>query len=88
MKKNSGFTLVELLAVIVILAIIMIIAIPSVLSILQTSKLRSFELFGKKALMETEKKDLEREINSIGSSAGMYVYDIKNDLGINNTGNY
>ena len=29
MKKKNGFTLVELLAVIVILAIIMIIAIPS-----------------------------------------------------------
>ena len=33
MKKRNGFTLVELLAVIVVLAIIMIIAIPAVLDL-------------------------------------------------------
>ena len=80
--KNKGFTLVELLAVIVILAIIMIIAIPSVLSILQTSKISSFDLFGKKAIMETEKKELSQDITSNKNNGGIHVYDIKTDLGI------
>jgi len=44
MKKGkiNGFTLVELLAVIVILAIIMIIAIPSVLNVTEQAKQKSF----------------------------------------------
>ena len=36
--KNKGFTLVELLAVIVILAIIMIIAVPNVTEAMNNSK--------------------------------------------------
>ena len=42
MKNRKGFTLVELLAVIVILAIIMIIAIPSVLGTLTTARQKTF----------------------------------------------
>ena len=42
MKNRKGFTLVELLAVIVILAIIMIIAIPSVLGTLETARQKTF----------------------------------------------
>ena len=42
MKNRKGFTLVELLAVIVILANIMIIAIPSVLGTLETARQKTF----------------------------------------------
>ena len=42
MKDRKGFTLVELLAVIVILAIIMIIAIPSVLNTLEIARKKTF----------------------------------------------
>ena len=42
MKKNKGFTLVELLAVIVILAIIMIIAIPAVLQTMNSARQKTF----------------------------------------------
>lgn len=38
MKKNQGFTLVELLAVIVILAVIALIATPNVLSMIEMAK--------------------------------------------------
>ena len=39
MKNKKGFTLVELLAVIVILAIIMIIAIPAVLQTMESARI-------------------------------------------------
>ncbi|MFA5410175.1 MAG: type II secretion system protein, partial [Bacilli bacterium] len=42
MKKNKGFTLVELLAVIVILAIILAVAIPGIGAIINSSKISSY----------------------------------------------
>ena len=45
MKKKNGFTLVELLAVIVVLAIIMIIAIPSVLDVMNTARKKAFVMY-------------------------------------------
>ena len=42
MKKKSGFTLVELLAVIAILAILIIIALPNVMGMFNTAKKNSF----------------------------------------------
>ncbi|MBQ1813066.1 MAG: prepilin-type N-terminal cleavage/methylation domain-containing protein [Bacilli bacterium] len=43
MKNKKGFTLVELLAVIVILAIILIIAIPQIMNTIKTTRLKSIE---------------------------------------------
>ena len=43
MKKKNGFTLVELLAVIVILAIILVIAVPKITDTIKNSKKASFE---------------------------------------------
>ena len=43
MKKKKGFTLVELLAVIVILAIVLIIAVPGVLSIINKTKSSAYD---------------------------------------------
>ena len=43
MKKRNGFTLVELLAVIVILAIILVIAVPKILNVIADSTKSSFE---------------------------------------------
>ena len=51
MKKNKkGFTLVELLAVIVVLAIIMIIAIPQVMDSMNAAKKNSFKIYAQKVL--------------------------------------
>ena len=43
MKKKKGFTLVELLAVIVILAVILVIAVPRISDVIKNSKKASFE---------------------------------------------
>lgn len=44
-KKKKGFTLVELLAVIVILAVIMVITIPTVIGSMNNAKLKTEEIF-------------------------------------------
>ena len=43
MKNKRGFTLVELLAVIVILAVILIIAIPQIMNTIKTTRLKAIE---------------------------------------------
>lgn len=43
MKKRNGFTLVELLAVIVILAIILVIAVPSIMNTIEDSRKGAIE---------------------------------------------
>ena len=43
MKRRNGFTLVELLAVIVILAIILVIAVPQIMSTIDDATQASFE---------------------------------------------
>ncbi|MDY4051261.1 MAG: type II secretion system protein, partial [Candidatus Faecenecus gallistercoris] len=42
-KQKRGFTMIELLAVLVILGIIMVIAVPSVVGYLQDSKQKYYE---------------------------------------------
>ena len=42
MKKNKGFTLVELLAVIIILAIIALIAVPVIMNIIDRARKAAF----------------------------------------------
>ncbi len=44
MRKSKGFTLVELLAVIVILAVLVLLAVPSVIKMLDNSKKNAFQV--------------------------------------------
>ena len=62
MKKKNGFTLVELLAVIVILAIILVIAVPKITDTIKNSKIASFESSAKTIAEQAEKKKMENEI--------------------------
>ena len=85
--NDKGFTLVELLAVIVILAIIMLIAIPVVLDTMENAKRKSFIEYVDKILITSQKQVLEE--NLLGNEVtGCKVYYIKNDLGLSSTGNY
>ena len=62
MKKKNGFTLVELLAVIVILATILVIAVPKITDTIKNSKIASFESSAKTIASQDEKKKMENEI--------------------------
>lgn len=87
MKKKDGFTLVELLAVIVVLALIMVIVLPNVLNSISSARKESFYLYaqnlqGKATAKYTQDLDLNKE------NTDCAVYDISKDLNIGNTGKY
>ena len=54
MKNKKGFTLVELLAVIVILGILLLIAVPAVQNIIENSRNKAFESNAKLALQNVQ----------------------------------
>ena len=103
MKNRKGFTLVELLAVIVILAIIMIIAIPSVLGTLETARQKTFVEYVTRVMEAGQNQYLTQvsagslNTNSPDCASGwtkqctknnVYFFDIKTGLGLSSTGSY
>ena len=86
----KGFTLVELLAVIVILGIIMVIAIPNVLNTLEISKKKTFLEYVQKIYSTAHTKWLQETSMDGGlyEGEGMYVFNIRTDLGLSSTGSY
>ena len=62
MKKKKGFTLVELLAVIVILVVILIIAMPKISDVIKNSKESSLETTAKLIASQAEKKFTENQV--------------------------
>lgn len=83
MKKKTGFTLVELLAVIVILAIILAIAVPGISGIIKNATKKSFESDAKMVLQAIEYKKLENENFDIAGFNLNYIADELN-LSIDN----
>ena len=61
-KKEKGFTLVELLAVIVILAIILVIAVPKVMSVIEDSKKATLESTAKMIASAAEKAKVQNTV--------------------------
>jgi type IV pilus assembly protein PilA len=88
MKKRNGFTLVELLAVIVVLAIIMIIAIPAVLDVMNNARKSSFALYIEKVVRDVQTQYVSDSNSGSIAGSGIFVYDITADLGYNTTGSY
>lgn len=73
MKKinNKGFTLIEVLAVVVIIGLLGLIAIPSVISSINRSKESSFAILVKD--IKTGSQQMFEEIENVGST--LYHYD-------------
>lgn len=88
MKKKNGFTLVELLAVIVVLAIIMVIAIPSVLETMANSRRSTFQLYIEKIVKDTTTQYTYDANGGAIAGTGIYVYNIEKDLGYTTVGDY
>ena len=86
MKKRNGFTLVELLAVIVVLAIIMIIAIPAVLEIMNNARKKTFSMAIDKYVTAVQQQYISDANFGVIPGAGLYVYNIENNLGLTSTG--
>ena len=61
-NKKKGFTLVELLAVIVILAIILVIAVPKVMSVIEDSKKATLESTAKMIASGAEKQKVQNTV--------------------------
>ena len=61
-NKKKGFTLVELLAVIVILAIILVIAVPKVMSIIKDAKKGTLETTAKMIASAAEKAKIQNTV--------------------------
>ena len=57
--KKKGFTLIEILAVIVILAILLVMAVPKMLDVMKATKLSSIENSAKLIAKTAEQKKLE-----------------------------
>lgn len=96
--NKKGFTLVELLAVIVVLAIIMIIAIPAVVESMNNAKKGSFKIYAQKALGNAEStfqsEDLLGTLPTDGTDAnrklvdsGCYCYSLAG-VGLTSSGNF
>jgi type IV pilus assembly protein PilA len=76
MRKNKGFTLVELLAVIVILAVIALIATPSVLNMIEQSRKGAAESDMLAYVSEIEKQIIANSMDSTKSGVnydGIYT---------------
>jgi len=87
MKNNKGFTLVELLAVIVILGLLLIIAVPTAINVTKSASKKALIQFGRLAVQEAEKryvKDMEEHGDFFaGTDGGIFMaYDLNEDLNI------
>ena len=64
-RKNNGFTLVELLAVIVILAVILVIAVPQIMNVITESRKGALISSAKLIASTAETKKLSNDLLGI-----------------------
>ena len=83
MKKKKGFTLVELLSVIVILAVILVIAVPQIMSVIESARKGSIESTAKLIAEGAEREYTNRKI--LGKDTNIKCSDVSsmnsNDYG-------
>jgi len=75
-NETKGFTLVELLAVIVILAIILVIAVPKVMSVIEDAKKATLESTAKMIASQAEKQKVQNTV--LGNTNAITCKDITN----------
>ena len=88
MNKNKGFTLVELLSVIIVLSLIMVLAIPAILHILDNAKKESFYVYANNVYEKAVNKYVQNENDASVNELACSVYRIPEDLDISNSGDY
>lgn len=76
LKNKKGFTLVELLAVIVILAIILAIAVPGITKMTESTKQSAFESNVKMIITNIEYKNLECDVEPTTDGCPVKTEDI------------
>lgn len=82
MKKNKkGFTLVELLAVIVILGVLLMIAVPAIQNVIANSQRKSFESAAKLAIENVETLASAEKVS--GNISPCYVLIAQTTVGSN-----
>ena len=74
MNKKNGFTLVELLAVIVILAVILVIAVPSIISTINESRKGVLESSAK--LIASTAESMKLSNNTLGVTEEITCSDV------------
>ena len=85
--SNKGFTLVELLAVIVILGILLLIAIPTALNSIEAAKRKSFVNFADKSV-NLANQMYAKELSTEEPPSDCIIYNIKTELDLPDTGEY
>ena len=88
MKNEKGFTLVELLAIIVILGILMTLAIPAVQRVLKSSQKKTFVEYAEKIAQTAQTKYNQDIMKEEISDSDSVIYDVKKDLKLSSTGDY
>ena len=87
MINNKGFTLVELLAVVVVLGLLLTIAVPATINVTKSASKKALVQIGRLAVQEAEKryvKDMEEHGDFFADyNGGIFMaYDFNEDLNI------
>ena len=80
MKKMKGYTLIELLAVIVILAIIAVIAIPAAMNIIEDSRISSYMRSSEGIVHATENYYNNYKLGNVEDIKGDLYDEIMNNV--------
>ena len=86
--NKKGFTLVELLAIIVILGILLTLGIPQVLNAINVSKKKSFLEYIDKVAVTAQTVYQEKIESNDDLESKSTIFDITKDLGLSNTGSF